>query len=196
MPVADFEKIAPEIESFHLQDDDRPNAGHISMVRNGTGWFVSFDLRYNAVRIAEVVLAAQEFLDSDAANLSAQRLRAFVNELFCAVELLAKARLLVHPDERVLASKKHSFTISNFNLHAKWGNVDRRFSDLLNRLSSLRNPARYPDGSFALSREAAEELLATARDMHRELLPVLPSRALRTLKPESEPGTGEESPVT
>jgi uncharacterized protein (UPF0332 family) len=179
VPVSRFERIAAEVQSFRLQDEDRPNAAHLTLVRNGAGWFVTFDFRYNSARIAEHLTAAREFISSAAANLAASRLRPFVNDLFGAVELMAKARLMVHPDERILRSKKHSFTMSNYNLFVNQGNADKRFADLLNRLADLRNPARFPDGAFSLPLADASEMLNLAREMDRQILTEIPHRAVR-----------------
>lgn len=176
--VADFATIASEVVNLELEDDDRPNAGHLTMIRNGPGWFVTFDLRYNAARIAEHLAAIDEFLNGAQADLSERRMRGFVNDLFVAAELMAKARLLVHPDERLLGSKKHSFTISAYNLFARQGNTDKRFASLLNRLSKLRNAARFPDGPFHLSEAEATEMLSTAQEMRDRLIGEVPRRAL------------------
>jgi uncharacterized protein (UPF0332 family) len=177
--VRDFSSLYPFITSFDLGPDDRPNAGHITLIKNGTGWFAAFDLRYNAQRIAEHVNTAREFLDAAKAALVADRVRVFCADGFTAVELLAKARLLMHPDERLLKSKKHNFVISNYNLQARRGNVDPQFADLLNQLDNLRNLARYPVGSFAIDSTHAHALADRAEDMYSEVVRLIPERAKR-----------------
>lgn len=178
--VADFATIAADVHNFVLEHHDRPNCGHMTMILNGSQWFITFDLRYNAARIADHLAAIKEFLHSAEENLRQERLRAFANDLFIAVELMAKSRLMVHPDERLLISRKHTFTISEFNRFAKQGNADKRFASLLNDLAALRNDARYPTGAFTLTSERAAESLGVAREMHLRLLQEIPHRAFST----------------
>lgn len=52
-----------------------PNAAHITMLRAGSGWKVSFDFRYNAERVARHLEAAREFVDTAAMCLDEGRLR-------------------------------------------------------------------------------------------------------------------------
>lgn len=180
-PIIDFSEIAPYVDSFDLADDDRPNAAHITLIQNGRGWFVQFDFRYNAARIREYILSAYEFLSSGRSDLDAGRLRPFSASMFSAVELIAKATLLVHPDARVLDSKSHEFTMGSYNRYAKHGNVSREFAALLNRLAALRNWARFPDGKFALSTSEGREMLRTATHMLVGLMRQAPRRAVRGL---------------
>jgi uncharacterized protein (UPF0332 family) len=178
--VVDFDKMAPWVAGFDLPDDDRPNAGHLTLVKNGPGWFCTFDFRYNAARTAEHVQTAREFLASAKSDHEAKRLRSFSANLFTAVELLAKARLMVHPDENLLRTKSHKYTISNFNRETHYGNVRLEYSALLNRLGALRNDARYV-GAFDLEHEEASTMLATAEAMLNDAIEYAPARARRAL---------------
>ena len=45
-----------ELVVLQLTDQD-PNAGHLTVLRKPDGWWITFDFRYNATRIAETVQA-------------------------------------------------------------------------------------------------------------------------------------------
>jgi uncharacterized protein (UPF0332 family) len=172
-----------EIEDIELTDAD-PNAGHITIVfGHPNGWVLSFDLRYNAGRIAEHIDAAQEFIDS--ATESMERPRAFVESLWSAVELMAKAFLIVVPDKDLLTSRTHGIIHSRFKQARKLNRVESRYADLLNRLTGLRRKARYPSGAFSIERAEIDDMLATAQEMLHELRDRSPKRQ----------AAGEESPL-
>jgi uncharacterized protein (UPF0332 family) len=179
--IAEFHTIVSEIEGFELTDKDPPNAGHITLIRHLRGFFIAFDLRYNAERIGEHILAAREYLDMATMALDKRIIRPFIANLHIATELSAKALLLTHPDKELLKSKKHNMTQGKYNLYAKQGNTEQRFAQLLNRLADLRNPARYPSGRFQIDENEAGEMLNTAEDMYKTLLAKAPSRALKML---------------
>lgn len=181
-PILDFADLAPQIQHVDLLDDDRPNAAHITLVQTSGGWYATFDFRYNSARIAEHILAATEFIEAAQQAFLAKRLRPFCADLFTAVELLAKGRLLLHPDERLLSSKSHNFTSASYHRYANDGNVDPRFPKLLKRLEGLRNSARYPSGTFQLGLEEGSEMLDLANEMLGDLRAHTPMRALRALE--------------
>jgi hypothetical protein len=153
-----------ELARIRLTDED-PNAGHLTLVLKPEGWWIAFDFRYNAERIAQTLQAAQEFLDSAASSLERGHHRAFVDGLFSATELLARGVLLTVPDKSSLSSRKHTFVATRYNLWGRLGNVPRPYVDLLNALSRLRPKARYLDASFALDPATSQSMLATAREM-------------------------------
>jgi uncharacterized protein (UPF0332 family) len=178
--VSIMEALA-DIEELGLGPDDHPNAGHITMVMTSRGWSIWFDLRYNGARVVELVGSAEQFYEAADRSLAARLFRPFIADLFSAVELLAKARLLLHPDERLLETRRHGFTHSEFNKFTKLGNSDPRFAKLLNRLTPLRDKARYSMEPFSVTEEEATEMLATAKEMLLAIEEVLPRRARRKL---------------
>ena len=103
-----------DIVDIELTDQD-PNAGHITMISFKGRWFLAFDFRYNAARVASIIDAAREFLDLAAYTLEQNHTRAFVDNLFSTTELLAKGQLLMYPDESLLKSKTHTVVKSKFN---------------------------------------------------------------------------------
>ena len=60
-----YEGDIEEIESIFLKDDvDDPNAGHITAIRIGSRWHLSFDFRYNKAHVRQHASAAEEFLEA------------------------------------------------------------------------------------------------------------------------------------
>jgi HEPN domain-containing protein len=177
--VDEFHLALPTMANFELLPHDRPNAGHITIVRHAGGWFAAFDLRYNGARVAELLRAAREFLDAARDSRSAGRCRPLIADLFQAVELLAKARLLLHPDARLLTSRAHAFMRSEYNRFGHHGNTEPRFVQLFNRLFELRNPARYSIEPFQVENSEADEMLRVAEEMHEAARSAAPSRGVR-----------------
>ena len=166
-----------ELVELQLTEQD-PNAGHLTILRRPDGWWITFDFRYNATRIAETVQAAKEFFASARSAWDRGHSRAFIDALFSATELLAKGVLLEVPDERLLTSRTHAFVSARYNLWGgKLGNVPRPFVDLLNNLERMRGPARYLDKAFALDRERAQAMLTTAEEMLTHVTERSPKRA-------------------
>jgi uncharacterized protein (UPF0332 family) len=141
-------------------------------------WYLAWDMRYNAQRIDTTIKVAAEFMESarDNLNASSPRLRPFIENLFGAVELLAKAVLLILPDKKVLRGKTHGLIKSNFNQWSNLGNIDSDFANLLNELECMRNPARYGLEPWKLPVEEAQSLLARAEKMRAEVMSRAPRR--------------------
>jgi uncharacterized protein (UPF0332 family) len=164
------------IESLELTSADA-NAAHFTMVFVKNEWFIAFDFRYNAARVAEAVATAREFLDAATESFKRSQMRAFVDNLFSAVELLAKATLLLTPEKGILEGKRHGAIAAPYNRWGHMGNVDKRYVTLLNQLSKLRVPARYPPGGFTLAPDGAERMLTTAEEMYTSTAAGVPPRA-------------------
>jgi uncharacterized protein (UPF0332 family) len=155
-----------EIVSVELTEND-PNAGHITIIAHQGIWYLTWDTRYNAQRVATTIATAREFLESAQDNLKAAppRFRAFAETLFGAVELLAKAVLLQLPDKKLISSKTHGFIKSRFNQWSHLGNIERDFASLLNELEQMRAPARYGFNAWELPVEKAQSLLERSEKM-------------------------------
>jgi HEPN domain-containing protein len=152
------------------------NCGHFTLVFLGTGYFLTFDFRYNAGRIEQLLVRAEEFLEAATSALRRKRYSAFVENLFAAVELLAKATLMIHPDERVLTNKKHDFVRTEINRYRKHGNIPAPFTRLLNRLTELRPSARYSDAPFLVDHDVARRMSWTARRFFKHVDQIRPRR--------------------
>ena len=155
-----------EYVDLELTEED-PNAAHLTILRGPRGhWWLTFDFRYNAERIAQTLATAREFLEAATAALGGGHLRAFIDNLFSAAELLAKGVLLTVPDRKLIGDVSHRFIAARHNLWgAKLGNVPRQFVELLNTLTRERPKARYASRPYLLDHTKAETMLATAREM-------------------------------
>ncbi len=87
-PVATGEWVTADqvsdLADFQLRTDDleAANAGYVTLIPHPEGFFVAFDFRRNTTRIAEVVRAARDFLNTAYDALHAGRLRPFVEKPF------------------------------------------------------------------------------------------------------------------
>ncbi len=165
------------LEGVELTDED-PNAGHLTVLRVRDGWAVAFDLRYNAERVAAHRDTAREFLDTARFALEGDRRAAFSENLYAAVELMAKGSLLTSPDEVMLKVRQHRYVAAQYNLDRKLGNVDPRFAALLNDLAARRKRARYAEGELRVDPGDARDQLAVAEEMYEDLGARAPTRAL------------------
>lgn len=168
-PIEAGEKLTSNdlstIESIELTEQD-PNAAHITIVLLDTDWYISFDFRYNATRILEAINAAEEFLSCAVFALKKGYLRAFVENLYGATELMAKGILIRLPEKKFLTSEQHKFIASSFNLLRSNMSIDGKYVNLLNRLSRLRSPARYGvESTFNLDPMEAKDMLLVGKDM-------------------------------
>jgi uncharacterized protein (UPF0332 family) len=168
--------IAGDVETFHLPLEDSPNAGHITVMLHQNGFFIAFELLYNAERITEHLIAAREYLDTARHALESRKVRPAVSNLYATVELLAKATLLRHPNPKLLSAKSHRYVAAEYNLYSYQGNADNKFAQLLNALADAQNPARYPSGQFNVTEDQAEVWLRDAEEMYAWLLSASPIR--------------------
>jgi uncharacterized protein (UPF0332 family) len=165
-----------EVEDIELTDAD-PNAGHVTLLAKGGHWHIKFDFRYNAERCLEALAIGCEFLDAAASSLKKKNLSAFVDNLFSATELMAKAELLLIPDKRFLERGSHGIVSTKYNSWGKLGNTEEQYVKLLNRLASLRKPARYgPRNRLNLKPDEPATMLKTAKEMMKRVSSYVPRR--------------------
>lgn len=174
--------IARNVTHFTLDDHDRPDAAHITILLGENGFYIDFDMRYNSAIVAEIVTSAREFLEIARHAVATGLTRAFIANLHISVESLAKAQLLLHPDSALLVSRRHGYLRSQYNLHSRHS-VDQRFARLLNRLSDLRNPARYSPTPVVLPEADIRSLLEDGDAMLAHVVGVAPMRTRQRLTP-------------
>jgi hypothetical protein len=150
------------VDGIELTDND-PNAGHVTILILNGKLHCTFDFRYNAARVSELVAVADEFIDTAMAALEKGNLRPFVENLWSAAELLAKAFLMWGSDTKLLTSTGHGYIKAQLNMSGKFGNIERRWVRLLNEMTRLRNPARFLRGPLALTVDAARQMADDAR---------------------------------
>ena len=101
-----------------------------------------------------------------------------MDNLYDAVQILAKCILLTTPDRRVLEAKSHGFIEAKLNLHGKLGNVNAKSVRLLNRLTQLRPQTRYSTEPPTLPGAELKSLLQDAQSMRQEVEDQRPTRKL------------------
>jgi len=150
--------------------NDQPNAGHLTAILHRNNWYLLFDFRYNAARVARHLSVAREFLSAAESAYAAKHYHPAIDNLFASVELVAKSYLLMLPDERVLTSARHGFVSTHFNIHGgKHGNVDPAFVSLFNELAGEWTSARYPDEPLRRGPPSIERWLKTARSFLEDM---------------------------
>lgn len=147
------------IETIVLPETEDPNCGHATLLRFGAQWYVAFDFRYNRGRSRELLAKAEQFRSAATRAHAAAEWSAFAYNLFTAMELAAKAELLVAPDQTLLRVKSHKTVHSRINKWAHLGNVDLEHVTAFNELARLRQDAAYSMERFVMSADRAADLL-------------------------------------
>jgi len=155
------------IKNVQLTDHD-PNAGHLTIMRHREGWFIGFDFTRNVTRSQLYLDASREFVRCAEVALTEEMLRAFLDNIHSAAELVAKGLLIMH-DSSLLKSKSHGHVSTRYNLWGHLGNVDPKHTKLLNDAQRLRSSARYLSGELRLTKEEAEDMLGMAKRMIDDL---------------------------
>jgi len=157
------------IFGLQLTEDDA-NSGHLTAIFQNATWYLLFDFRYNAARIRRYVDVARQFMSASETSLSTNNHNAAAENLFAAVELMAKCYLMMLPDERFLRKTRHGFVATEFNRHGgKYGNVGAPYVELFNDLTAARINARYPDEPLKVTAADLAGYLETARGMLGDL---------------------------
>jgi hypothetical protein len=96
---------------------------------------------------------------------------AFIDNLFSAAELIAKANLLLLFEFRMREKSSHKGVAERLNYQFHLGNIERDRRDAFNRLAALRYKARYLDaGDLAIDGNEARELLTTIKALRDDPL--------------------------
>jgi len=129
-------------------------------------WFMSFDFVYNKGLSRRHIETAEEFIATARTALEHGLLVAFVDNLFSAAELLAKAVLLCEFSDADFRRKAtHKAIQSRFNRFAHLGNVHPEYVETFNKLANLRYPTRYLESSLSLSRVEGQAMLTSLEGM-------------------------------
>jgi len=154
------------LEELTLTDSEDPDCGHATIVRVNDMVFLAFDFVYNKALSAKHIASGDQFLRAAEASLQRHDMSAFVDNLFSAAELYARAILLTvgaSPQFREKAS--HKAIHSRLNRFAALGNIDQSQASAFNTLSRLRGPARYLKAEFSLSDAETDGLVAAVKEM-------------------------------
>jgi len=152
-------------ENFVLAEEDFADCGHITMRRLKNTWTLVFDARYNKELAQKHIKKATEFYKTAKYDLKKGYFSPFVDNLFSTSELTAKAILLTGPYKKLREKSSHMGIQKLFIDNAKLKNIKIEHKDLLNKLSGLRNSARYLRGDLKIDKVNAKKMLKIAKDM-------------------------------
>ncbi len=160
-----FEHEIDGLQEINLTEEDDPDCGHATLIRIGSHWTIAFDFRYNKVLSKKLIETAKQFCDSADYSFKQKLWSPFIDNLFSAAELVAKAVLLSMHDTNLRKKATHRGIQTKFNRFADLGPVKAQHSDTLNKLSGLRDQARYLKGQLTISQTKARELLENVKSM-------------------------------
>jgi uncharacterized protein (UPF0332 family) len=161
-----FENELEGLEELHLTKDEDPDCGHATLLKLNDRWLLAFDFIYNKGLAGKHIQAARQFVEVAKFSLEEHLWSAFVDNLFSAAELSAKALLLaLIPDARFREKATHRAIHRRYNRFAHLGNVDSECVQVFNELSKLRYPARYLEADFSISEDEASNLVETVSQM-------------------------------
>lgn len=140
-----YEGEIEAIDRVELGPDDDPDCGHIFLYFHGSSAFLSFDFRRNRALARKHIKRAKEYFKAASHSMQSSDLAPFIDNLFNAAELSAKAVLLVIYDYRpsLRTKSSHRGIQIRYNQFADLGNVMPDYKATFNRLSGLRDSARY-----------------------------------------------------
>ena len=153
------------IENLRLIPEEEPYFAHVSAFLLKNEWILAFDFRYNKDLARKHLNAAKEFYETAKLALSQDSIRSFIDNLFSAVELLCRSELLLLPDRKFKEKATHKGIQCLYNQHVNLGNAKIEYKSALNKLSALRDSARYLKFDLKLSREDAHAFLKIALEM-------------------------------
>jgi uncharacterized protein (UPF0332 family) len=161
----DLNNEIEKINSLTLMDDEESKYAHITTFRFGDRWLLGFDFRYNKGLARTHFEVAKQFFE--VANISYEKelTRPFIDNLFSCVELLAKCELLLMPNKKFKEKASHGGIQMKYNQFVNIGNAKSNFKTALNKLSSLRDSARYLRSNLRLSETESEKYLLIAKEM-------------------------------
>ena len=152
-----YEHEVDDIQKITLTQDDTPNSGHVTLIRFREKWIMHFDFRYNKQKARERFDAGKEFYNVAKYCFDAKLLRPFVDILFSATELLVTTQLFVISEADYPSKAKHKNIQDRYNSFIKIGNPKAEYVEALNKLSGLRDDARYLRKPFQLDEEEAKK---------------------------------------
>jgi len=150
------------IEEITLLDEEA-NRAHITGLDLGGKWVTYLDLRYDRKRAVEHLEAAGDFLDAAYTEQQKGRWRPFIENLFTAAELAAKAELMLTPTGSPKELRDHNKIRGKYVSWARLENAPGPSSQALAELGKLRYPARYLSKPLRFDPQRADTLLAEVR---------------------------------
>lgn len=156
------------LKVINLTQEDDPDCGHATLVRIGDSWIIAFDFRYNKALSAKHIEVAKQFWESAEFSFKQRNWAPFIDTLFSAAELAAKSILLSMPDPKFRKKTRHRVIQRRYNRFADLGNVEPVYRKTFNKLSGLRDVARYLKKDTTISEREARNLLDNVRKMIKD----------------------------
>jgi uncharacterized protein (UPF0332 family) len=164
-----YESEIEGLEAITLTDNVDPDCGHVTFFRVNQSWILAFDFIYNKSLSRRHIKTAEEFINVAEYSYGKGYLPAFIDNLFSAAELLAKAVLLSFwLDPQFHDKAGHKAIHSRYNKFAQLGNVRALHAETFNKLAHLRYPARYLKRPVDIDKAAAETYLQNVKNMLNE----------------------------
>lgn len=161
-----FEHELEGLEGINLTEEDDPDCGHATLLRIGGRWIIAFDFRYNKELSRKHIERAKQFYESAEFSFNRRNWSSFIDNLFSAVELLAKSMLLSLPGLKLASHKGIQISYNRF---ADLGNVEPEYRKTFNKLSGQRDRARYLKGDISISEDEARGLLDDVKNMMEDV---------------------------
>lgn len=147
------------VREFRLTPVDK-DCGHATLFRIGDSWQLHFDFRRNQDTCRLWRGVALEFLEAATVARQSGGWRVFVDTLFSACELGAKASLLWFADDKFRQKQSHKAISSRFNMYARSGNIPEDVREVFNTLARSRWAARYVTGESSVDPAEADRWLS------------------------------------
>jgi hypothetical protein len=160
-----FEHEIQGLEGLSLPEKEFPGCGHATFVRFGDSWISAFDFRYNKDMSRQHLDAAAHFLETAEYARHKGHRSSFLDNLFTAAELTARATLLIMPDKKFREKSSHKAIHMRYNNFADLGNVAPEHIHAFNKLYGMRDKARYLKKPFKVSEDEAATLVAAVTEM-------------------------------
>lgn len=154
-----------EIGYMTLPDDEDPNCGHATLMSIMGTWTLSFNFIYNRGYSRSLLEKANQFLNVAKDAQSKGHFAPFIDNLFSASELAARAFILGEGNAQYTVKGSHQSTHRRFNLLGHIGMVDMKYTETFNKLFKLREPARYRPEEVKLEVMEQEIMIEHVKDL-------------------------------
>lgn len=139
------------IEKITLNEKKYENCGHATFIfENAELVHCSFDFHRNKAIVKKHLEAAKEFYKTAKFAFENNLHKAFIDNAFSSMELLAKSELLLSPGTGLEKKSSHNSIKAQYNRRAKniLNESTQNTRIIFNKLSNLRSKARYLKGDY------------------------------------------------
>jgi uncharacterized protein (UPF0332 family) len=167
----DFWASRNEVDKIIFNDSENLDCGHATMILFKDGYRLSFDFIYNKNTCGKYLKTAEEFLKTAKFALENNYISAFIDNSFSSMELLAKCKLLLETNENMKGKTNHKAIKSEFNKRFKndLNIIEIDYKIVFNKLSQLRNDARYLENTFSVSENEKKLIVDSMSDLFEKI---------------------------